>query len=162
MGRYGITANALAPAARTAMTEAGMPDMVKAPDDGSFDGWVAENVAPLVVWLGSSQSAHVTGKMFESQGVSRISIGDGWRTDATRDKGARWESAELGPVIDHLLAEAVPHGNVFGELDMPASNDRRDFLKAGAALSGAVALGLSARLAQAASPALPLPEYDAL
>ena len=43
---------------------------------------------------------------------------------------------------------------------MPASNDRRDFLKAGAALSGAVALGLSARLAQAASPALPLPEYE--
>ena len=43
---------------------------------------------------------------------------------------------------------------------MPASNDRRDFLKAGAALSGTVALGLSTRLAQAASPVLPLPEYE--
>ena len=43
---------------------------------------------------------------------------------------------------------------------MPASNDRRDFLKAGAVLSGTVALGLSTRLAQAASPVLPLPEYE--
>jgi NAD(P)-dependent dehydrogenase (short-subunit alcohol dehydrogenase family) len=113
MGRYGVTANALAPAARTAMTEAGMPDMVKAPDDGSFDAWAAENVAPLVVWLGSTQSAHVTGKMFESQG-GRISMADGWRTDATVDKKARWQPSELGPVIDHLLGQAVPAQRVWG------------------------------------------------
>ena len=113
MARYGVTANALAPAARTAMTEAGMPDMVKAPEDGSFDAWAPENVAPLVVWLGSSESAHVTGKVFESQG-GRISIDDGWRTDATRDKGARWDVAELGPVIDALLTEAVPAQKVWG------------------------------------------------
>lgn len=113
LARYGVTANALAPAARTAMTEAGMPELVKAPSDGSFDAWAPENVAPLVVWLGSAGSAHVTGKIFESQG-GRISIGDGWRTDATRDKGARWEPAELGPVIDQLLAQAVPAQKVWG------------------------------------------------
>jgi len=113
LGRYGVTANALAPAARTSMTESAMPDVVKAPQDGSFDAWAAENVAPLVVWLGSVQSAHVNGKVFESQG-GRISVGDGWRTDATRDKGARWEPAELGAVIDQLLAEAVPAQKVWG------------------------------------------------
>ncbi|MDB5731787.1 MAG: putative oxidoreductase [Variovorax sp.] len=113
MARYGVTANALAPAARTSMTESAMPEMVKAPQDGSFDAWAAENVAPLVVWLGSTRSAHVSGKVFESQG-GRISLGDGWRTDATRDKGARWEAAELGPVIDALLAEAVPAQKVWG------------------------------------------------
>lgn len=113
MGRYGVTVNALAPAARTSMTESAMPEVVKAPQDGSFDAWAAENVAPLVVWLGSAASAHVTGKIFESQG-GRISLGDGWRTDATRDKGARWEAAELGPVIDQLLAEAVPAQKVWG------------------------------------------------
>ncbi len=43
---------------------------------------------------------------------------------------------------------------------MKMSNDRREFLKAGAALGGAVALGLSGRSAQAASPALPFPEYE--
>ena len=113
MGRYGVTANALAPAARTSMTESAMPDVVKAPQDGSFDAWAAENVAPLVVWLGSVQSSHVTGQVFESQG-GRISVGDGWRTGATRDKGARWAPAELGPVIDQLLAEAVPAQKVWG------------------------------------------------
>lgn len=113
MGRYGVTVNALAPAARTAMTESAMPEVVKAPQDGSFDAWAAENVAPLVVWLGSAASSHVTGKVFESQG-GRISLGDGWRTDATYDKGARWEPAELGPVIDQLLAQAVPAQKVWG------------------------------------------------
>ncbi len=53
LARYGVTANALAPAARTSMTESAMPDVVKKPEDGSFDAWAAENVAPLVVWLGS-------------------------------------------------------------------------------------------------------------
>jgi NAD(P)-dependent dehydrogenase (short-subunit alcohol dehydrogenase family) len=113
MARYGITVNALAPAARTSMTESAMPDVVKAPQDGSFDAWAAENVAPLVVWLGSTASSHVTGKIFESQG-GRISMCDGWRTDATLDKGARWEPAELGPIVDQLLAQAVPAQKVWG------------------------------------------------
>ena len=55
LARYGVTANALAPAARTSMTESAMPDVVKAPETG-FDAWAAENVAPLVVWLGSAAS----------------------------------------------------------------------------------------------------------
>ena len=113
MARYGITVNALAPAARTSMTESAMPDVVKAPQDGSVDAWAAENVAPLVVWLGSTASSHVTGKIFESQG-GRISMCDGWRTDATLDKGARWEPAELGPIVDQLLAQAVPAQKVWG------------------------------------------------
>lgn len=113
MARYGVTVNALAPAARTSMTESAMPDVVKAPQDGSFDAWAAENVAPLVVWLGSLASSHVTGKVFESQG-GRISMCDGWRTDATLDKGSRWAPAELGPVVDQLIAQAVPAQKVWG------------------------------------------------
>ncbi|MNF48201.1 putative short-chain type dehydrogenase/reductase [compost metagenome] len=113
LARYGVTANALAPAARTSMTESAMPDVVKKPEDGSFDGWAAENVAPLVVWLGSSQSAHVTGQVFESQG-GRISLGDGWRTGVTRDKGAQWRVDEIGPAIDAILAEAPKAQKVWG------------------------------------------------
>jgi len=90
-----------------------MPDVVKAPQDGSFDAWAAENVAPLVVGLGSTASPHVTGKVFESQG-GRISMCDAWPTDATQDKGARWEPAELGPIVDQLLAQAVPAQKVWG------------------------------------------------
>ena len=113
LGRYGVTANALAPAARTAMTEGAMPDMVKKPDDDSFDAWAAENVAPLVVWLGSETSGHVSGQLFESQG-GRISLGDGWRTGVTRDKGARWQVAEVGEAVAAILSEAPKAQKVWG------------------------------------------------
>ncbi len=113
LARYGITANALAPAARTAMTESAMAEVVKKPEDGSFDLWAAENVAPLVVWLGSAQSRHVTGQVFESQG-GRISLGDGWRTGVTRDKGARWLPEEIGAAVDAILAEAPKAQKVWG------------------------------------------------
>ncbi|MBS0345861.1 MAG: SDR family oxidoreductase [Proteobacteria bacterium] len=112
LARYGVTANALAPAARTAMTESAMPDVVKAPESG-FDAWAAENVAPLVVWLGSALSAHVSGQVFESQG-GRISVCDGWRTGPQRDKGARWLPAEIGAVVDELMGQAVPAQKVWG------------------------------------------------
>ena len=108
MARYG-----LAPAARTSMTESAMPDVVKAPSDGSFDAWSPDNVAPLVVWLGSLESSHVTGKLFESQG-GRISMCDGWRTDATLDKGARWQPEELGPIVNQLIEQATPAQKVWG------------------------------------------------
>ncbi|MBD5802639.1 putative short-chain type dehydrogenase/reductase [Azoarcus sp. Aa7] len=113
LGRYGVTANALAPSARTSMTESAMAEVVKKPQDGSFDLWAAENVAPLVVWLGSPLSRHVTGQVFEAQG-GRISLCDGWRTGVTRDKGARWQPAEVGGAVDAILAEAVPAQKVWG------------------------------------------------
>ncbi|MDU9394830.1 SDR family oxidoreductase [Pseudomonas sp. zfem002] len=113
LARYGVTANALAPAARTAMTESAMPDVVKRPEDGSFDAWAPENVAPLVVWLGSELSAQVTGQVFESQG-GRISLGDGWRTGVTRDKGALWRVEEVGKAVREILAEAPRAQKVWG------------------------------------------------
>lgn len=115
LARYNITVNALAPAARTSMTQSteGMAAMVKQPSDGSFDFWDPANVASLVVYLGSPQSAHVTGKIFEASG-GKVSISDGWRVGAVRDKGARWDPAELGPVVDALIAEAVKPQPVYG------------------------------------------------
>ena len=113
LARYGVTANALAPAARTSMTESAMPDVVKKPEDDSFDAWAPENVAPLVVWLGSSQSAHVTGQVIESQG-GRLSLGDGWRTGVTRDKGALWRVDEIGAALDALVAQAPAAQKVWG------------------------------------------------
>jgi NAD(P)-dependent dehydrogenase (short-subunit alcohol dehydrogenase family) len=112
LARYGITVNCLAPAARTAMTEAGMPDMVKKPESG-FDLWDPLNVASIVVWLGSPLSAHVTGRCFEAKG-GEISIADGWRTGKIVDKGARWEPAELGAVVDGLIDEGVAPQKVYG------------------------------------------------
>lgn len=112
LARYGITANALAPAARTGMTEGVFGEMMKAPEEG-FDAFDPANVAPLVVWLGSAESRHVTGQMFEAAG-GKISIADGWRTGPEQDKGARWEPRELGAAVGALLAKAQPAQKVYG------------------------------------------------
>ena len=113
LGRYGITVNALAPAARTAMTESAMPDVVKKPDDNSFDAWAPENVAPLVVWLASEASSDITGQIFESQG-GRISLCDGWRTGPTFDKGAALQVDEIANIILDLNAQAIAPQKVWG------------------------------------------------
>ncbi|WP_020649945.1 SDR family oxidoreductase [Solimonas variicoloris] len=111
--RYGVTANALAPAARTGMTEPVFGSVMKKPDDGSFDHYDPANVAPLVVWLCSPQSAHVSGKVFEVEG-GKVSIATGWKTGIVRDKKARWNPAELGAVVDELIAQSPAPQKVYG------------------------------------------------
>jgi NAD(P)-dependent dehydrogenase (short-subunit alcohol dehydrogenase family) len=114
LGRYGVTANAIAPSARTRMTETVFADMMAAPTEaGAFDAMAPGNVAPLVVWLGSPQSAHVTGRVFEVEG-GKVAVADGWQHGAAVDKGARWNPAELGPVVDELLAKAPVPAPVYG------------------------------------------------
>ncbi len=112
LGRYGVTSNAIAPAARTRMTEAIFSDMA-APEDESFDENAPENVAPLVVWLGSPESRDVTGRVFEVKG-GMIGISDGWRNGPSIDRGARWEPDEIGPAVAELLAKAPAPQKVFG------------------------------------------------
>ena len=115
LARYGITANAVAPAARTNMTTAveAMATRMAKPDDDSFDFWAPENVSSLLVWLGSSESAHVNGCVFEAEG-GKISLADGWRKGPEVDKGARWAPAEVGEAVKTLFAEAVPAQKVYG------------------------------------------------
>jgi NAD(P)-dependent dehydrogenase (short-subunit alcohol dehydrogenase family) len=112
LGRYGVTANAIAPAARTRMTEVAMPDMMRAPETG-FDAMAPENVSPLVVWLGSSESRDVTGRVFEVEG-GVVSVADGWQHGPRVDKGQRWAPAELGGVVAELLAKAPAPTAVYG------------------------------------------------
>jgi NAD(P)-dependent dehydrogenase (short-subunit alcohol dehydrogenase family) len=112
MGRYNITSNAIAPSARTRMTEEVFAEMMKKPDSG-FDVMDPANVASLVVWLGSAESKEVTGQVFEVAG-GEISVADGWRKGPIVDKGARWEPDELGAAMKDLLAKAVPPQKVYG------------------------------------------------
>ena len=112
MGRYGITVNAIAPAARTRMTEVTFADDMAAPA-GGFDAMAPENVSPLVVWLGSTESADVTGRVFEVEG-GKVSVAQGWRHGPQRDKGARWAPSELGEVVRGLLDEAQAPEPVYG------------------------------------------------
>jgi NAD(P)-dependent dehydrogenase (short-subunit alcohol dehydrogenase family) len=113
LGRYGVTANALAPAARTGMTEKVFADVMKKPEGPVFDHFDPANVAPLVVWLCSPLSARVTGRVFEVEG-GKISVANGWRTGVMRDKKARWNPAELTDVVESLIAEAPKAQKVYG------------------------------------------------
>ena len=110
--RYGITANALAPAARTRMTEQVFADEMRKPESG-FDAADPDNVAPLVVWLGSCESSNVNGRVFDIGG-GRITLADGWNDGPTVDKGARWEPDEIGAVVARLLAQQRPQKKVYG------------------------------------------------
>lgn len=112
MGRYGVTVNAIAPAARTRMTETVFADMMAQPEDG-FDAMAPENVSPLVVWLGSVESRDVTGRVFEVEG-GIVRVAEGWAHGPQVDKGARWDPAELGPVVKDLLGQARKPVPVFG------------------------------------------------
>ena len=111
-GRYGVTVNAIAPAARTRMTEAAFAETMAAPESG-FDAMAPENCSPLVVWLGSAESAGVTGRVFEVE-AGVVSVADGWQHGPRRDKGAKWSPSELGPVVAELLAEAPAPTPVYG------------------------------------------------
>jgi len=113
LGRYGVTANAIAPAARTRMTEEVFAEMMAAPTDGGFDAMAPDNIAPLVVWLGSTDSAGVTGRVFEVEG-GKVAIADGWRHGAVIDNRARWEPAALGDAVRELLADAPDPDPVYG------------------------------------------------
>ncbi|MDL2354498.1 MAG: SDR family oxidoreductase [Pseudomonadota bacterium] len=113
LGRYGITANCLAPAARTGMTEDVFAAMMKRPDGDGFDYFDPANVAPLVVWLGSAASAQVSGRMFEVAG-GVITLAEGWHDGATRDKGARWQVGEIGAVVGQLIEQGRPAKKVYG------------------------------------------------
>ncbi|MGP4008895.1 SDR family oxidoreductase [Streptomyces sp. 4N124] len=112
LARYGVQVNAIAPAARTRMTEHTFAETMAAPDAG-FDTMAPENVSPLVVWLGSAGSAGVTGRVFEAEG-GRITVMEGWRAGPTADKGARWGAGEVGETVLKLLEEAEVPGEVYG------------------------------------------------
>ncbi|GFE18941.1 short-chain dehydrogenase [Streptomyces glebosus] len=113
MARYGVQINAIAPAARTRMTERTFAATMAAPADGEFDAMAPENVSPLVVWLASAGSAGVTGRVFEAE-AGRITVMEGWRPGPTADKGSRWTPAEAGETARKLLADAETPQPVFG------------------------------------------------
>ena len=112
LARYGVVVNAVAPSARTPMTETVFAERMAAPASG-FDAMDPSNVSGLVVWLGSDAAREVTGRVFEVEGGS-VSLADGWRHGPPAERGRRWEPEELSPAIAGLLADAEPPSPVYG------------------------------------------------
>jgi NAD(P)-dependent dehydrogenase (short-subunit alcohol dehydrogenase family) len=99
MQRFGVTVNAIAPGARTRLTEQAYG--TSAGTDG-FDALHPDNVAPLVVHLASDAAAHITGQVFRVHG-GRIELYGGWAPVAAVDKDGRWEPDELPERVDALF-----------------------------------------------------------
>jgi NAD(P)-dependent dehydrogenase (short-subunit alcohol dehydrogenase family) len=100
MARYGVTVNAIAPGARTRMTEKTFGEL-RVPE-GQFDSLAPENVAPLVAYLASDQAAHITGQLFYVQG-GLVQLYQGWTPVAELRKDDRWTPAELADRMGDLF-----------------------------------------------------------
>ena len=99
--------------ARQSLCAAGLAFPLMAKPDSGFDAMDPANVSPLVVWLASPLARHITGRVFEVEG-GVISVADGWRHGPRADKGARWDPAEIGPVVDKLIAAGPLPDPVYG------------------------------------------------
>jgi NAD(P)-dependent dehydrogenase (short-subunit alcohol dehydrogenase family) len=108
LARYGATANAVAPAARTRLTEALMPA-------GHARDLGPEHISPLVAWLASRESGEITGRVFDVMG-GRIGVAESWRLGPEAAKDGGWEAAELGSVIPGLVAKAAPNVDMSGRV----------------------------------------------
>ncbi|HEX7738815.1 MAG TPA: SDR family oxidoreductase [Marmoricola sp.] len=112
MGRYGVTVNAIAPAARTRMTEGPFAAAMAAPEEG-FDAMHPGNVSPVVAWLASEDAADVTGRVLEVEG-GKICVENAWSHGPAKDLGRRWEATEVGAGVRELIAQAPAPEPVYG------------------------------------------------
>jgi NAD(P)-dependent dehydrogenase (short-subunit alcohol dehydrogenase family) len=105
LSKYGVTVNAIAPRARTRMTETVLQGMEAAP--GEFDDWDPANIAPVVAWLAGDLAGDVTGQVFVVF-ANRLHLMSGWDLHATIETEGRWEINELVRRQDELFGERTP------------------------------------------------------
>lgn len=108
LARYGVTVNAIAPAALTRMTEnLGMGQADEETKEKMSPRWIA----PIVVWLASPGSASVTGRVFDVSGQA-LSVSEGWHRGPTAEPVL--DPALIGEIAMQLVADARPNANMSG------------------------------------------------
>jgi NAD(P)-dependent dehydrogenase (short-subunit alcohol dehydrogenase family) len=108
LSRYGVTVNCVAPVALTRMTEGLGP----APETDEVREMRSPRwIAPIVTWLASTESAGVTGRVFEASGQT-LAVAEGWvrgpRTAPVDDPTV------LGSIVEQLLSQARPNSGMDG------------------------------------------------
>ena len=104
LGRVGVTVNAIAPVAKTRMTEGAFDTSAMAlPEDNS----------PIVAWLASEEAGDVTGRVIEVDG-STMTVENAWSHGPSATADGRWEAEKVGPALSDLLARAPKPEPVYG------------------------------------------------
>jgi NAD(P)-dependent dehydrogenase (short-subunit alcohol dehydrogenase family) len=107
--RYGVTVNAVGPVALTRMTEGLGP----APEtDEEREARAPHWIAPIVTWLASEQSGHVTGRVFEASGQV-LAVAQGWERGPSM--APIDDPLQIGDAVAKLLAEARPNSGMDGK-----------------------------------------------
>lgn len=111
LDRYGVRANAIAPGGFTRMVGQAMPDIeVKNPEEyEEFNRMNPGNSAPMVAWLASDESLHVTGQVFRAVG-SDIAFYEPWETGATVSTEGRWDATKIGKAVNSEIFGTVATG----------------------------------------------------
>jgi NAD(P)-dependent dehydrogenase (short-subunit alcohol dehydrogenase family) len=109
LGRYGITVNAVAPGALTRMTEdLAMGRGTEEDKARLHPRWIA----PIVTWLASAESRHITGRVFEASGHV-LAIAEGWHRGPTTKPVE--DPAQIGPLVAELMKTARKNAGMNGE-----------------------------------------------
>lgn len=96
LGRYGVRVNAIAPMARTRLTEStpGWEETLRPPDDPeAFDEWDPANVSPVVAWL-ATEDCPATGQLYYVHGRT-VGMMRGWELGEQVTSDGRWTVREL-------------------------------------------------------------------
>ncbi len=108
LARYGVTVNAIAPAALTRMTEnLGMGQADEETKEKMSPRWIA----PIVTWLASAESRSITGRVFDVTGQA-LSVSEGWHRGPTATPVE--DPALVGEIVTQLVADARPNANMMG------------------------------------------------
>jgi NAD(P)-dependent dehydrogenase (short-subunit alcohol dehydrogenase family) len=109
LGRYGVTVNAIAPAAITRMTEdLGMGTL----EEEAREAMSPRHIAPIVVWLASPLSSGVTGRVFDISG-RMLSVSEGWHRGPSIENPDA-DPRVLGEAVKDLVSQARPNANMLG------------------------------------------------
>ena len=109
LGRYGVTVNAIAPAALTRLTEDLSPEPLTEEQKKQRDPrWVA----PLATWLASTESKGVTGRIFEGAG-GMYAVAEGWHRGPTCEPVE--DPTKLGPILRDMVKRARKNAGMNGQ-----------------------------------------------
>jgi NAD(P)-dependent dehydrogenase (short-subunit alcohol dehydrogenase family) len=109
LGRYGVTANAIAPVGKTRLISED-PELLKLKD--GFDPLDPANVSPLVSWLVSEASGDITGRVFSVVG-GYVGVVEGYLTGPGMQHDRKLTFADIDAELPALVAQSRPRSSAY-------------------------------------------------